>query len=106
MDIIEIGMYVNLITLSAFTLALTNSAVVVYFSAGVTFVVMLAVIVHHFHLLYTAKTALWLKMKVRISGYQQRKKLKEINEISIAAPKDSKTVSKTVVELREPLLEN
>ena len=105
-NIIEVGMYVNLITLSAFTLAQMNSAVVVYFSVGVTFVVMLAVIVHHFHLLYTAKTALWLKMKVRISGYQQRKKLKEINEISIAAPKDSHTVSKTVVELREPLLEN
>ena len=107
MNIIEVGMYVNLITLSAFTQAQMNSAAVVYSSVGVVFVVMLAVIVHHFHLLYTAKTALWLKMKVRISGYLQRNNIpKEIDQPLVALPKDSQTTSKTVIDLREPLLEN
>ena len=106
-NIIEVGMYVNLITLSAFTQAQMNSAVVVYSSVGVAFVVMLGVIVHHFHLLYTAKTALWLKMKVRISGYLQRNNIpKEIDEPLVALPKDSHITSKTVIDLREPLLEN
>ena len=106
-NVIEVTMYLNLIALSAFTLAQMNSVIVVYFSVGVAFVALLAVIVHHFHLVYTAKTALWLKMKLHVLGYLQRKKTpKEINEPPVVAPKDSHIVSKTVVQLREPLLEN
>ena len=106
-NIVEVGMYVNLITLSAFTLAQMNSAAVVFLSVGVGFVVMLAVIVHHFHLPYTAKTALWLKIKVCLSGFLQRNKTpQELDKPLVALPKNSQTCSKTVIDLREPLLEN
>ena len=107
-NLFEDTMYLNLIVLSAFTLAQMNSEVIVYLSVGVTFVSILAVIVHHLHILYTAKTPLWLKIKLHISGYLQSKNTpKEINEPPVSMPKEyPHIVSKTVVELREPLLEN
>ena len=99
-DIMEEFAYFNLVILSAGTLAEVNKAALSYTLVGIMFATMLGTIVYHFHLLYIAKSAIWLKVKSRVSFNRQ------------ASPgNDSQTnvttqFSKTVIELREPLLED
>ena len=107
-NLIEACVYLNLIVLSVTALIGLNTAALVYSLVGLVFVVMIALIAHQFHLLYIAKTALWLRLKNKWPRF--RKEQSEIQIIDDAAINTShdphKFVTKTVIELREPLLDS
>ena len=106
-EIIEGSVYLNLITLSAATLAGVNQIVLVNTLIGIVFATMLGTIIYQFHLLYISNTATWLKIRAKVSTCLQKPNTTTKTETPIInTPTNSaKTVSKTVVELREPLLE-
>ena len=107
-NFVEAGIYLNLILLSTTTHAGLNTAGLVYSLVGLVFVVMIALIAHQFHLLYIAKTALWLRLKNKWPRF--RKEQSDSCDIPphITNPSHDphKLVTKTVIELREPLLDN
>ena len=112
-NVIEATVYLNLITLSAVTLAGANSAALVYSLVGIVFVTMIGIMVYHFHILYVVKSAIWLKIKERLSSTFKKTSRPPLNTETVpCAPNNAtshdprKIVSKTVIELREPLLEN
>ena len=99
---VEVSVYLNLIALSAATSNSIISATLSYSLVGMVFATMLGIVVYQFHLLYIAKSAFWLKIKNML-------KKSPVNppEIDLAhATPTPLAVSTTVVNLREPLLEN
>ena len=103
-NLIEAGVYLNLIVLSVTALIGLNSPALVYSLVGLVFVVMMALIAHQFHLFYIAKTALWLRLK---SKWPQFRKVSPEVQISINPSHDQhKLVTRTVIDLREPLLDS
>ena len=108
----ETSIYLNLIVLSAITLAGLNSAALVYSLVGIVFVTMIGIIVYHFHITYTAKSAMWLKVRTGLTNSAKRLlKLFSTSPPPTDAPVHSSShdphevVTKTIIELREPLLE-
>ena len=108
-NITESLAYSNLIILSAITLAVgpvANSqlaAALVHSLVGMMFVIMMGIIVYHFHTLYIAHS-LKLKAQANISHLIGRlKRPKEDEEPTSNSA--TKEVSTTVIELREPLLD-
>ena len=110
LSIIESSTYSNLIILSAITLAMgpdANSqlvAALVYSLVGMVFAIMVGVIVYHFHTLYTAHT-LVLRIQIKISNFFRGVKTPKKNE-ELSPESATKVISTTVLELREPLLDN
>ena len=105
---VEAGIYLNLILLSTTTHAGLNTAALVYSLVGLVFVVMIALIAHQFHLLYIAKTALWLRLKNKWPRFrkEQSDSGDTLPQITNPSHDPHKLVTKTVIELREPLLDN
>ena len=109
-NIIESSTYSNLIILSAITLAVGPvansrlSAALVYSLVGMVFVIMVGVIVYHFHTLYTAHT-LVLRIQTKISDFFRGVKTAKKDE-ETSPESATKVVTTTVIELREPLLDN
>ena len=109
-NIIESSTYSNLIILSVITLAMgpvANSQLavaLVYSLVGMVFAIMVGVIVYHFHTLYTAHT-LVLRIQIKISNFFHGVKTPKKNE-ELSPESATKVVSTTVIELREPLLDN
>ena len=111
-SIMETSIYLNLIVLSAITLAGLNSTALVHSLVGIVFVTMIGIIVYHFHITYTAKSAMWLKVHTRMTI--SAKRLQELFSTS-PPPTDApvyssshdphEVVTKTIIKLREPLLE-
>ena len=108
-NITESLAYSNLIILSAITLAVgpvANSrlaAALVYSLVGMMFVIMMGVIVYHFHTLYISHS---LKLKVQANISHLIGRLKTPKEDEEPTPNSAtKEVSTTVIELREPLLD-
>ena len=106
-NVVEMFVYFNLVILSTATLAEYKWPALVYLLVGVVFATMVCAIVYQFHLLYIAKTALWLRVKAKLSPYFQHSKSPPQPEALLPNPSHNphKIVSKTVIELREPLLE-
>ena len=105
-NLIEACVYLNLILLSVTTLTGLNTAALVYSLVGLVFVVMIALIAHQFHLLYIAKTALWLRLKNKWPRFRKVSPEVQTNDDTINPSHDPhKLVTKTVIELREPLLD-
>ena len=105
-NLIEACVYLNLVVLSVTALTGQNAAALVYSLVGLVFVVMIALIAHQFHLLYISKTALWLRLKNKWPRFRKQPQV-QTNEDSINPSHDPhKLVTKTVIELREPLLDN
>ena len=108
--IVEGSTYLNLIVLSAATLAGLNSAPLVYSLVGIVFVTMIGIIVYHFHITCAAKSSMWLKVVATFSSFQKQT-LKSTTSppeempANISSHDPHKSVTKTVIELREPLLE-
>ena len=44
-----------------------DSATLVYSLVGIVFVTMIGIIVHHLHITYTAKSAMWLKVRTGLT---------------------------------------
>ena len=107
-NLIEACVYLNLVVLSVTALIDLNTAALVYSLVGLVFVVMIALIAHQFHLLYIAKTALWLRLNNKWPRF--RKEQTDSGDtppgITNLSQDPHKIVTKTVIELREPLLDN
>ena len=110
-NVIEASIYLNLIALSAiFYTHDTTNTIPIYSMIGIVFVTMSGIILYHFHLLYTAKLLLCLKIKSKISTFKENIIRKKKDTLSPAITAKSshdpyKVATKTVIELREPLLE-
>ena len=64
-EIIAASVYINLIVLSAATASHTNPPELVNILVGIVFVTMIAIILYHFHQLFSAsKPAMWMNRKV------------------------------------------
>ena len=110
-NIIEILVYSNLSILSTIILALGPdtksrlSTALVYSLVGTVFVIMMGIIVYHFHILYTAHSlGLGIQAKISKVIHQVKMAKKDGEQISENTAM-AKEVSTTVIELREPLLE-
>ena len=101
---------VNLIEVVLSVAALTgrNTAGLVYFLVALVFTIMILLSAHQFYLLYIAKTAPWQKLKNKWLEF--RKTSKAVISEDTLKPDSSldehKPVTETVIELREPLLDN
>ena len=114
-NVLEASVYLNLIIFSATTLAGANTPEIAHLLVGIVFITMIATIIHHFHLAYTAKSPKWIKVKAKISSFLDSVRAltsnRKITSTAPVVPTDSsstnphKVVTKTVIELREPLLE-
>ncbi len=108
-NIIEASVYVNLIILSAASLADANTPALVYSLVGAVFVAMIGIIVHHFHLSYMAKSAIWLKIRGTFKATLTKTKTEApvpfATGAGISSHDPHKIVSQSVIDLREPMLE-
>ena len=108
-SLIEGSTYLNLILLSVLSQKGTRLATV-YALVGIVFVTMIGIILYQFHHLYFKKVTDWMRKK--ISHIYRRKSInfmnrKEMGNDNVISPTISpQNVSQTVIELREPLLEN
>ena len=107
-NFIETSIYLNLIVLSATTLTGLNAAALVYSLVGLVFVIMIALSAYQFHLLYIAKTTLWLRLKNKCPRFRKKLSEEQITPPNTINPSHDphKIVTKTVIDLREPLLES
>ena len=108
-NVIEALVSLNLVFLSTATQAELNSPAIVYSLIGVVFAIMIGTIVYQFHYVYIAKTSMWARIKawVQVLPYLHHSKGQPKTEISLPnrSHDPHKIVSKTVIDLREPLLE-
>ena len=100
-NIIECLVYSNITVLSGVILSsgLNSSSALVYSLNGMVFFIMLIIIAYHFYMHYIPES-LWLKVKYICNLAKIPKKEVE------PSPKETKEVSKSLIELREPLLDN
>ena len=108
-EVIEGSIYLNLIVLSASVAIITEDkrTALIYTLIGIVFATMIGTIFYQFHLLYITRTASWLKIKAKVSKCLQKSKTTAESEIPVNVPTNSvQPVTKTFIELREPLLEN
>ncbi len=113
-NIIEASVYLNLIILSTATLAGANTTPLANSLISVVFVTTTGVTVYHFHAHYTAKSWMWLQARARMVRIIE--KVKTLTSHTTATPDPlidipasshdpHRIVSKTVLDIREPLLE-
>ena len=106
-NLIEACVYLNLVVLSAVIQTRFNTAGLIYSLVGLVFVVMIALIAYQFHLLYIAKTTLWVRLKNKWPRFRKQQSELQTSDDTINPPHDPhKIVTKTVIELREPLLDS
>lgn len=108
-DVIESSMYFNLIILSAGILAEVNKAALSYALIGVVLVTTLGIIVYHFHLLYIAKSAAWISIKLKMHSLKKmitKSSTESYPPIAVTPRIVPKEISKTIIELRETLIDN
>ena len=107
-NVMESLAYFNLATLSAIALfQLSNRTAIIYSLVGMMFVIMMGVVVYHFHRVYLDKLKTWVKLRAVVSRFQKHKSTASPPTPSAMSSSQDphKFVSRTVVELREPLLE-
>ena len=109
---VETCVYLNLVILSGLTLAEENAPIVVNIMLGIVFAVTIATIVYRFHILYIAGSGKWLRVKGKTAHLLQvlftsleKKKPVHIQLDQYTDPHEPVSTT-TVVDLREPLLEN
>ena len=112
-NLIEASVYVNLVTLSGLTLAKANSLTIVHFLIGTVFTTMIAITVYHFHILYIAKSSVWLNVKDKAACFLERLRASlwgtpvPLDAFDTQAQLAQQPVAtKSIIDLREPLLDN
>ena len=110
-NILEASVYFNLVSLSAVVaLSAHRIPAFVYFFTGCVFFSMAGVIVYHFHVLYIAKSTIWLKITTMVADRFQRYSTTQITPPTTDTGSSShdpfRIVSRSVISLREPLLES
>ena len=109
-NIIEATIYLNLITLSATTLADVNSPSFVYTLVAVVFCTTLGIIMYQFYKIHIAKSAVWLRTEAKIIVSMTRITRRTSDPHPLKAPAGAsshdphKIVTKSVIDLRELLL--
>ena len=109
MDVIEVSIYMNLITLSASAAILpeTYKELITYILVGIVFVKAFGIVVYQIHLRYLSKSALWRKIKAKIPCLHKPPTPPTEHSALIQNTGNTvKGVSRTFISLREPLLEN
>ncbi len=107
--VLESFTYINFIVLSAVTLAGINNTALVYTLVGIVFVKMCGIIVYSFHILYTAKSAIWLKMQSKVLKIIRRERGNDlddeplINVVALSSPRRVVTYSVIDQPLNESL---
>ena len=108
LNIIEASIYLNLVVLSAATLADVNTPALVYSLVGVTLATLIGIMVYHFHIRYVTRTAFWQRIETKVTSHFKNKPKYVFStagtELSSHDP--TKLVTKTHIDLREPLLED
>ena len=110
-NVIEASIYLNLVVLSAATLADVNSPALVYSLVGVTLATLIGIIVYHFHICYITRTAFWQRIETKVTSHLNDKP-KETDIVDLTAGTGlsshdpTKLVTKTHIDLREPLLDD
>ncbi len=102
---IEALVYLNLIILSAAASNGANSRALVYALVGKVFAIMIGITVYHFHLLYIVKSAVWLKITAKLVKNCTENTATEAERAPLVLPSYTRIVTKSVVSLREPMLE-
>ena len=108
-NVVEVSIYFNLILLSAAELAGVSSKSLFYFLVGLVFFTMICVSAYQLHLQYVVKTALWLEVKEKWKYCRKASRSQpQIKDEScfVKPSHDPKIITKSVIELREPLLDN
>ena len=98
--------------ISATIAASSKSPALVYSLVGLVFVIMMGIIVYHFHLLYIVKSQAWLQLKAKLLTLKEKlptlSAKKTAGEPLVDVGKSShdphKIVTHSEIELREPLL--
>ena len=108
-NVIEASVYINLIVLSAASATNTNSPGLVCSLIGLVFATTLGIAVYRFHLQFTIKSTIWLRIKTNLNIILAAKK-QTITPTSVALAENSsqdqqRIVTETVIDLREPLLD-
>lgn len=94
--------------LSAATAILSEShkAIVTYFLVGIVFSTAVAIVMYRIHLRCCAKSALWIMIKSKMPRYRQGPEVQRRDASNVVDHSPTNFVSKTEINLREPLLEN
>ena len=104
--------------MSAASLAGVNTPLLTYTLVGAAFVITKGIIVYHFHISYTAKSAWWLQLRGKVLDFAHFAKgliaknhpTPQLTDAASAAATSShdphKIVTYSVIDMREPLLEN
>lgn len=108
-NVTEASIYLNLVILSMNSATGTNSPALVYTLMGVVFSTMAAIVLYHFYLLQLlSKSATWKmacnKINVLYEALHGRKNVQN-SSAGVSSHDPYRIVTKSVVELREPLLE-
>ena len=110
-SILEASAYLNLVSLSALSLAEVDcKRVLVDMLVAEVFIVTIGVILYHFYATYLEKSVIMSKLKGTVTSFFQKctNTAEGSTAVHTCAPSrhnPHKIVSKTVIELREPLLE-
>ena len=102
---VEVSVYLNLIILSAVSTNSSVSAKLFNTLVALVFVTMLGIIIYHFHLLYIAQSALWTKMKDWMKHIISKPHTNPPPDTEVTSTPHN-VPSTSVIELREPLLDN
>ena len=108
-NVIEATVYLDLIILSAATSNEANSPALVYTLVGFVFTVMISIILFQFHLLYIAKSTIWLKITSKYKSFKALiKKQDNMAETERSPLNPSATGNDTTsdIKFRESLLED
>ena len=110
-NVIEASIYLNLVVFSAATLADANSPALVYSLVGVTLATLIGIMVYHFHIRYVTRTAFWQRVESKVtSHFKNKPKETDIVDLTagtnLSSDNPTKLVTKTHIDLREPLLDD
>ena len=102
---VEMSVYLNLIILSAVSSNNMVSAKLFNTQVALVFVTMLGIIIYHFHLLYIAQSAMWTKLKDWMKHIISKPHTNPPPDTEVTSTPHN-VPSTSVIELREPLLDN
>jgi predicted outer membrane repeat protein len=111
-NIIELSIYLNLVVISAASLAQINHQKTLVFSlVGLVFATLLGTVLYHFHIIHIAKLQVWLQFKERVLACKEKLYATKITsapsppvDAIIPSHDPHKNVTHSEIELREPLL--
>jgi hypothetical protein len=117
-NLLEAYVYLSLVMLSGLTLAEVNTPTVVNIILGSVLATTIVIILYHFHILYITNSTQWLKVKNKTTSLLEtlmaffKKKPKQVSLNHLAnsehaiQPTQQPPITRTLIDLREPLLED